>query len=61
MTLKQGDRVLVTWDRIGELPGTFMDYTAGDTEESFQRCIVKMDNGYACHAPGFHPDCVRPA
>jgi hypothetical protein len=56
--LVRGQRVLVQWDRLGKLPGTFLDYTSGDADEDFRRCMVKMDNGFACHTPGFHPDCV---
>ena len=59
--MKTGDRVLVLWDRIGWLPGVFIDYSSGLEDEDFQRCMVKMDNGFACHAPGFHPDCVKVA
>ena len=59
--LKEGQKVLVKWDRKGWLAGIFEGYCAGEPNEAFQRCFVKMDNGYACHSPGFHPDCVKPA
>lgn len=61
MTLEPGQRVEVLWDRHGWLPGTFQGYVSGDADEGFRRCLVKMDNGFGCSAPGFHPDCVRPA
>lgn len=57
--MKPGDRVEVEWARLGWLPGTLIGFTAGEVDEDFQRVQVKMDNGFACHGSGFHPDCVR--
>ena len=52
-------RVEVNWHRHGWLPGTFVSYVAGLPDEDFSRCIVEMDNAFACQAVGFHPGCVR--
>lgn len=60
--LQPGQRVEVNWgEQFGWLPGTFRGYTTGDADENFNRCMVSMDNGFACNAPGYHPDCVRQA
>lgn len=60
--LVSGDRVLVDWLNHEErLPGTFVCYTEHEPNESFKRLVVRMDNGYACHGSGFHPDCVHKA
>jgi hypothetical protein len=59
--MKTGDKVEVQWARLGWLPGVFETYTSGEADEDFQRCKVKMDNGFACHGQGYHPDCVREA
>lgn len=56
-----GERVEVLWDRLGWLPGTFEHHMSGDDGEDFKRCLVKMDNGFACRIPGYHPRCVRRA
>ena len=56
---RPGDRMLVQWQGRGWLPGTFESYGSPDPDEAFERCRVKMDNGFACHGSGFHPDCVR--
>jgi hypothetical protein len=57
--LQEGQRVLVKWNRLGWLPGTFEGYSSPDVDEEFRRCKVKMDNGFACNGFGYHPDCVR--
>lgn len=59
--LRAGQRVDVKWDKAGWLPGVFVEYCPGEYGEDFQRCVVKMDNGFACHPPGYHPACVRPS
>jgi hypothetical protein len=59
--LKNGDRVEVFWERQGWLSGTFDHYTSADDGEDFRRCMVKMDNGFACRIPGYHPRYVRKA
>lgn len=55
----EGQRVEVCFDKHGWLPGTFEHYTAGGPDEDFRRCVVKMDNGFGCNYPFFHPQCVR--
>jgi len=58
--LQPGQRVEVKWHRHGWLPGTFVEAsTTPDPGETVQRFKVKMDNGWACHGSGYHPDCVR--
>lgn len=57
--MKPGDRVEVQWARLGWLPGTFEAYSSPSPDEDFQRIKVKMDNGFACHGEGYHPECVR--
>lgn len=57
--MNQGQRVVVLWDRNGWLPGTFECFSSPDVGEEFQRCRVVMDNGFACHDSGYHPDCVK--
>jgi hypothetical protein len=60
-----GQRVEVLWDRPGRkewLPGTFeFAQPSPEIDEDFERCYVRMDNGFACRSPGFHPACVRAA
>lgn len=51
--------------RRGRLPGRFVASVdeAADTDENTalpQRCMVKIDNGWACHE-GYRASCVRPA
>ena len=58
--MNPGDRVLVKWDKRGWIPGEFQGYNSPEIDENFRRVFVKMDNGLACHPPGFHPDCVKP-
>lgn len=60
MRFKEGDRVEVQWARLGWLGGTFVNYCSGGADEPFERCIVRMDNFFACDRGGYHPDCVRP-
>lgn len=56
-----GQRVLVDWyGHSVPLPGTFVMFTEHESAEKFKRAKVKMDNGYACHGSGFHPNCVHP-
>ena len=57
--LQKGQRVLVHWYGHGWLPGVFLDYTSGLVGEDFNRCMVSMDNGFACNPPGFHHDAVK--
>ena len=57
--IQPGDRVLVQWHRHGWLPGIFVAYTSAEYTEDFRRCVVKMDNGWACDGSGYHPACVR--
>lgn len=58
--MNPGQRVFVQWDKKGFLPGVFQSYNSPEIGEDFRRVFVKMDNGYACQPPGFHPDCVKP-
>ena len=65
-TLSPEQRIEVAWhnSRTGSVdwhPGTFKHYAPGEEGEDFSRVFADMDNGWACGAPGFHPDCVRPA
>ena len=54
-----GERVEVLWHGLGWLPGIFEGYTASLEGEEKPRCDVRMDNGFGCGYPYFHPDCVR--
>jgi hypothetical protein len=63
--LQAGEPVEVLWYRRGRLPGRFVASVddAADTDENTalpQRCVVKVDNGWACHE-GYRASCVRPA
>lgn len=56
-----GQKVLVKWAKSGWLPGVVTDLSTPDPGEKFQRVKVAMENGWACHGSGFHPDCVMAA
>lgn len=60
MRLEKNQRVEVKWAGRGWLPGVFVAYNTPEPDESFERCVVAMDNGWACQPPGFAPVCVRP-